>query len=128
MKRKKAIIIKDPQLLKIRNNLRMLLLRWAQKQRAQLRDEQDKIDLDEKRMSRPMTSFTTKEKEKLDEIQEKMMKIDKIVNRSICKCGACNRYDQNRIYNPVREKWYCIDCYHDLQAYYKNKKESVLFP
>jgi len=116
VKKKRNIVIKDPTLKRLRNNLRMILRKWASAQWNKLHEEQDKILLDESKF------------ETFRNLERKKQEIRKIVEDSICECSLCSAPDKDMTYNPVRKEWYCVDCYKDLQDYYKNKKESVLFP
>ncbi|MFW9878845.1 MAG: hypothetical protein ACFFG0_37675 [Candidatus Thorarchaeota archaeon] len=115
MKKKRTIAIKDPKLQKIRNNLRMILIKWSGTQYSRLIKEQKKL----------LDDDGTEEYIKLEgEKQE----IRKIMDGSICKCAVCSSPYKNMTYNPIKKEWYCVDCYKDLQEYYQDKKERFLFP
>lgn len=125
MKKKKTIIIKAPQLQKIRNNLRLILIKWGQKQWFQLHREYQKIRFDENSILRDLDS---NEREQVRKLRSQMAKIDHTVDHSICKCTVCSASDKDMTYNPEQKRWFCVDCYQQLQADYKGKEESILFP
>jgi len=125
MKKKKTIILKDPQLQKIRNNLRILWIRWKSRQWNQLHDIYDKIHFDENRNIRDLD---TEERQQVKDLRSRMNELDHIVNYSICKCTVCSASDKDMTYNPEQHRWFCVDCYQQLQEGYKGKEESILFP
>ena len=114
MKRKRTIIIKDPKLQKIRNNFRILLLKWGSKEWKKLHSEL---------LSTPSENINL-----IREINRKKQEIMELKEASICKCASCAGPDKDMTYNPVRKEWFCVDCYRELQDFYKDKQESFLYP
>ena len=94
MKKKKTVKIQDPQLRRIRNNLRSILISFA----------------------------VAKKNEISSNYQRDKSKIRKILNRSICLCPSCSRSKENMTYNPGLKEWYCIECYKLVQYDYKQRK------
>lgn len=94
----------------------MILIRFAQDQWFQLNNEWKKL------------YWEDEDREQALVVEGKKQEIRKIVDNSICECSRCSAPDKNMTYNPIRKEWYCVDCYKELQEYYKDKKESILFP
>jgi len=109
-KQRRLITIKDPLLQKIRNNLRLLLLKWKSNLWNQLWTEQEKIDRDANGKTRKIESFSPEEKVKFKMIRAQMREIDRIVNYSICKCTTCSQTDKDMYYHPYTARWYCVEC------------------
>ena len=125
MKKKRTIAIRDPKLQKIRNNLRKLLLKWKSIEWNQLCDIYEKIQFD---VNDNVRDLSEKEQQQVRDLRMKMKEINLIAIHSICKCSLCSASDRDMTYNPVRERWYCVNCYQKLQRDFKGKEESVLFP
>ena len=128
MRKKRTITIKNSRLQKVRNNLRIILINRAQDLWLQLNKEQKKIDRDANGNPRRIETLSQEEKEKFENIRAEVRQIDDIINHSICKCSLCSASDKDMTYNPVRERWYCVDCYQKLQQDFKGKEESALYP
>lgn len=92
MKKQKSIIIKNPYLLNLRNNLRNILIKADIQKRKKLRKQGKHSEI-----------------EKLREIAE----------RSIIYCPVCHKVNNNMTFNTKMKRWYCIDCYKDLPKYLK---------
>lgn len=83
MNKVRSIFIKDPQLRKIRKNLRDLIIA-AVWQRVH-----DVMESDWK------------------QYQE----LDQALNKSICRCASCKQSDLDMTYSPRFKKWFCFICY-----------------
>ena len=94
MKKKKTIELYDPQLRKVRNTLRSVLISFA----------------------------VGKENEISSNYQRDRAKIRRILNRSICMCPSCSRSKEDMTFNPGLKEWYCIECYKQVQGDYKQRK------
>ncbi len=120
MKHKKAIEIKDPQLRKIRNNLRLLCVSVVNSRVGDYLDEQgDLLALDK------MNSFDLDQYKKINRENEKLKSI---LNRSICLCPVCQRSDRDMVFNPVTKVWFCVRCYELNREYYKHTKDKKFYP
>ena len=128
MKKKRTIIIKDPQLQKIRNNLRMLLIKWGSKTWNHLFDECDRIEHNEHRKIKHLHELTNEEKRQIDTIRREMKEIRSAIDNSICICTRCSAPDKDMFFNPVKKEWFCVNCAKELHEYYKSKKEAFFFP
>lgn len=128
MKKKRTIVIKNPNLRKVRDNLRKLLLEWGSKQLDDLFNTRDSIERTKQGKMRRFNDLSSNEKARIEHITSKITKIRKIKNDSICQCAVCSASDKDMTYNPVRERWFCVECYYQLQQDFKGKEESILFP
>jgi len=103
MKIKRTIIIKDPHLKKIRNNLRRVIISACSVEKSKSLDT-----------------------ETGDE--SKFWAIERPLRASILLCPACFQSDKDMIYNPVRKEWYCLECYGILKAGFTEEGRSEQFP
>lgn len=99
MKKERAIIIKDPRLRKVRNELRTLLKLWIADIRSALLEED-----------------STDSQKALSELY--LMEI-----RSIVTCLFCGRSDKDMIYIPDMKQWLCIECNSERVYYEKLRNE-----
>jgi len=93
MKNERAIIIKNPRFIKIRNELRALLKLWVW----------DEIN----------SAETQKEKSKLDLME----------SLSICCCLHCGNRNKDMIYRPDMKQWLCVECNSEFVYFAKLRKE-----
>ncbi|MHA2195171.1 MAG: hypothetical protein ACXABO_06200 [Promethearchaeota archaeon] len=128
MRKKKTIIIKNPKLRKVRNNLRNLFLGWGSKQLDDLFNTRDKIERNEKGIMKKFSELNEDEKEKIDDTTLRISRLRKIRDASICKCTVCGTSDKDMTYNPVKKEWFCVDCYKLNQDFYKDTDEAYLYP
>jgi len=97
MKKERAIIIKNPRLKRIRNELRVLLKLWVSDVRISLRE----------------TNAPQKEISKLTSME----------GLSICTCLHCGNSDKDMIYRPDMRQWLCIDCNSELVYFARLRTE-----
>ena len=130
MKKKRTIIVNNPQLRRIRDELRILLIRWASKEWNHLNDEEVKITFDENGKPRHPNTYNEEEKVELRRISALMAVNRDLVEKSICKCFRCVATDKNMTYNPVEKAWFCFQCYEEMKRWTMKKKTgiSVRFP
>ena len=84
MKKERAIIIKNPQLKKIRNELRKLLKLWVSDVRISLLERYSP--------------------------QKEIAKLILMEGLFICSCLHCGYSDKNMIFRPDMKQWLCIEC------------------
>ncbi len=125
MKKKRIISIRDPKLKKIRDNLRLLLLKWKRVEWNQSHDEYEELRFDKN--DHPI-DLTGDERKRVDVLLQRMRILDEASRKSLCKCTKCLVTDKDMVYNPPYQGWFCVECYNDLHEYYKDKEESYLFP
>jgi len=109
LKKKRTIIIKDPQLRQIRTNLRQLI-------KIACRAEQAKIH-ENKSSLRKNKDFYGNEniQRQMKELNDEYWAIEQPLRDSILECPVCFKSDKDMTYNPVRKVWYCSECYEKLR-------------
>ena len=120
MKKKRTIIINNPKLKEIRNNLRNLWLEWGESLWFKIDRKREQIQCDEEGKPTDLPLF--------NHLREEEVKISRIMDDSICNCSVCNAKDRNMTYNPLHKEWYCTECYEENQEFYKNTEWEFLFP
>ncbi|MBY8978898.1 MAG: hypothetical protein KGD72_00775 [Candidatus Lokiarchaeota archaeon] len=130
MKKKRSILINNPQLRKIRNNLRLLLMRWASREWNLLNDKETNLSYDEEGRPRHPSTYSEKEKSERIRLSSQMDKNKEIVKNSICVCYRCPATGKNMTYNPIEKAWFCFQCYEEMKQWTAKKKTgiSVRFP
>jgi len=83
MNKVKTIFIKNPQLRRIRKNLRDLII-------AAVRQKMQAV---------------------MESNWEQYQELDQALNKSICRCAGCGCSDLDMTYSPRFKKWYCFICY-----------------
>jgi len=111
MKKERAIIIKDPRLQKIRNELRTLLKLWKEDKINFLRAEASKYS-------------ERGDDQKSRSIQRKISDLDLLDIRSICTCLHCGCSDKDMIYIPKMKQWLCIEC-NSERVYYEKLRDEL---
>ncbi len=82
MRNGRTIRIKDPQLQKIRNSLRDVIIAAVN---ARLREYRS--------------------------LQQRRTSLKQFLRQSICCCMTCGRRDRDMVYNKPQNSWYCTECY-----------------
>ncbi len=111
MRDKRAIIIKNPRLQKIRNNLRRLLLAVVSVKWNKLFDEMDRLRYTPGGTRRTVDDFTSDELREYRAYQAQQNDLRKLSDKSICKCVMCGKADRDMVYNKAYDAWYCTFCY-----------------
>ena len=130
MKKKRSIVVNNPQLRRIRDNLRLLFMGAARSQWSRLSAEKEKIIYDKNHKRRHPNDYSNEEKDRLVILARRMTDNTEMVDNSICKCFRCVATDKNMTYNPVEKAWYCFQCYEEMKRWTMKKKTgiSVRFP
>ncbi len=111
MRDKRAIIIKDPRLQKIRNNLRHLFLAAVSAKWNKLFDEMDRLRYTPGGTRRTVDDFTSDELKEFRAYQAQQNDLRKLSDKFICKCVMCGKADRDMVYNKAYKAWYCTECY-----------------
>ena len=111
VRKKKTVVINNPQLMRMRNNFRNILL-------AAVHIKMQEYLAEEARR---------KGSRKYAGLQQELRRAE---NSSICRCPRCRARDKNMTFNPVDKTWYCVQCYLEMQHWTAKKKTGVsnLFP
>jgi hypothetical protein len=109
LKKKRTIMLKNPQLRRIRVNLRRLIISASKAEQAKIHDKKEKL--------REIIDFYENEnlQKESKELNDKYWAIETPLRASIMECPVCFKSDKDMTYNPVRKTWYCTDCYEVLQ-------------
>ncbi len=124
MKKKRTIILRTPEMRKIRDNLRSLILKVN-------RTIQHKINSEIEKIKTHPDYFKDHPPELLNRVKElniQFWKIERPLRASILLCPACFQSDKDMTYNPVLKTWYCIDCYAKLKKGYAEDGQADQFP
>ncbi len=120
MKKKKSIVIKDPKLQRIRNNLREILIKMFQNKDIKLTSEIDAISRDsEGQLRMHLTPSESAEFKRLKDIRSQ---ISEIVDKSICYCTGCKQINKDMAYNAKLKRWYCLECSEEFRDHYYQQK------
>lgn len=114
MKRAKTIVIKNPKLRKIRDNLRKILILECVAREEEISARKRKILFDEEGKIR---SLTIKEEEEVLKLSLELRKYMFSMRESICSCQLCHSTDKDMSYNPKEKRWYCVDCSKELENF-----------
>ena len=109
MKKKKAIIIKNPLLQTLRNNLREIILDAFYR-------ELHKLSVKERSIweGKSVNELSKVENDEFHDLIDRQNKLREAKNRSICECPVWSQTNKDMIYNPKTQYWYCLDCYNEL--------------
>ena len=120
LKKKRTIIISNSQLKKVRTNLRRLIHSACKVEQAKIHEEKERLDsgyYDDRGFRRKDLSVNDNDlyqrlSKKLD---EQYWTIERPLRASIIECPVCFKSDRDMTYNPVRNVWYCVECYEKLR-------------
>ena len=110
LKKKRTIALNDPQLRKIRTNLRRLIKSACRAEQAKIHDELEIIKTPEYYKNHPPNLRI-----RVKELNDQYWTIETPLRASILECPVCFKSDKDMTYNPVRKMWYCTECYEKLR-------------
>ncbi len=122
MKRKKTIVIKNPQLRRFRNNLRLVLLKAVSDKWYPITEEIRGLTYKEDGTPRDFIDM-----DEIHFLNEKRNELDSLSSDSICKCATCNVADKDMTFNPYFKAWFCVDCYKINRSYYRKEGDHFSF-
>lgn len=125
MKDKHAIIIKDPHLQKIRNNLRNVFFQAARSKRKEYFNQCQDILVNPDGTHRSVDDLTSDELKKFRFLQEQENQISDMINRSILTCVSCGKGYEDMVYNKAYCAWYCTECYEMHRDYAKELFQTI---
>jgi len=118
VKDKRIISVKGPKLLKVRNELREVLLQARDAELRKIRSEMEKIDSNEVGDSIPMDELAPSQLKRFRELQQMESVNREIGDKSICMCFNCGRADRDMYYNHPYRAWFCVECMEFLRKGY----------
>jgi len=108
MKDSRTISIKDPKLQKIRNNLRLIILKACSKKKSEISDQKHNLTHDKDGNYISSDDDTDKI---LQDLTDKWWEIERPLRASIVKCPGCNKHNKDMTYHRKSRTWYCVQCY-----------------
>lgn len=125
MKKKRSIIVNNPQLCKIRDNLRTFLFEWANREWNEFKKEEREISYSIDGKVRHPSTYSEEELIELKKISGLMTNNRDLVQKSICVCYRCPATDKNMTYNPIEKAWFCFQCYEEMRCWTAKKKTGI---
>lgn len=122
MKKKRTIIIKHPILRAIRNNFREVIFKACSTNQQKIHEK--KHQLRENRSSYGDDDFGRLS----SELSRSWWTIERPLRASILLCPVCFQVDKDMTYNPIRENWYCTECYAELRDGFTEEGRPEEFP
>ena len=120
LKKKRTIVIKDPQLRKIRTNLRRLIKSACKAEQAKIHGKKEKLNdyyyNESGYRKQDMSDGDNETCQRLSKVlDDQYWAIESSLRASILECPVCFKSDKDMTYNPVRKVWYCTECYEKLR-------------
>jgi len=124
LKKKRTILIKNPCLKRIRNNLRSLVIQACGSEQGRLLEEEEKLKtIPDYYKNHPPGLLKQAKK-----LNDQYWAIERPLRASILLCPACFQSDKDMTYNPVRKEWYCTECYAELKKGFTEEGQPEQFP
>lgn len=122
LKKKRTIIIRNPCLRRVRNNLRSLLIQTCGDEQSKIHEEEEKLML--------IPDYYDNEdiQKQAKKLNDQYWAIKRPLRESILLCPACFQSDKDMTYNPVRKEWYCTGCYAELKIGFTEEGRPKQFP
>jgi hypothetical protein len=61
-------------------------------------------------------------------LSNQLSAIERSHRASLLICPVCFKTDKDMTYNPLRKKWYCTECYHELKKGFTEEGRPEEFP
>ena len=108
MRNGRTISIKDPKLQKIRNNLRLIILKACSKKRSEIRDQKHDLIHDKDGIYIKLDDDTH---EIIQDLTDKWWEIERPLRASIVKCPICGKHNKDMTYHRKSHTWFCVEHY-----------------
>jgi hypothetical protein len=108
MKNGRTISIKDPKLQRIRNNLRLIILKECAKRQMEISDQKHKLRFNKEGNYIRSDDSTH---EIIQGLTDRWWEIERPLRVSIVKCATCGKHNRDMTYYKKFRSWYCVDCY-----------------
>ena len=108
MKDGRTIIIEDPRLQKIRNNLRLIILHACLDRKKEIREQEHNLTFNRNGGHVKASEETTK---KIQDLNDEWWEIERSLRSSIVKCPICSKHDKDMIYHKKSKTWFCVEHY-----------------
>jgi len=124
MKVKRTVIIKNQHLRRLRNNLRSLVIEACGDEQSKIHEEIEKLKL----IPDYYKTHPPELLKQVKELNDKYWAIERPLRVSILLCPVCFQTDKDMTYNPVRNTWYCTECYGVLKKGNEERGTPEEFP
>lgn len=114
MKHGKIISIKNPELRKIRNNLRRLNKEAVWSRHNSLRIKKNEI------LEKSENNPTDTDIKAIQRLNKEQSDLRVLLKFSICKCGMCNADDVDMVWHAGWGEWWCLKCF--------KEEEEIIVP
>jgi hypothetical protein len=108
MKNGRTISLREPKLQKIRNNLRLIILKEASKRKKELSNQKHRLTHDKDGNYFKISDETSN---LLRSLTDKWWEIERPLRASIIKCATCSKHNRDMTYHRKSQSWYCVDCF-----------------
>ncbi|MHA1197051.1 MAG: hypothetical protein ACTSRH_14745 [Promethearchaeota archaeon] len=106
--KRRRIIIKNPQLRRIRNSLRQVIELEALRREEKLMDKKHSMMLD--KSGKYFGGDRKKIIKAARKLTKKIWEIERPLRDSIIECAVCGHSDRDMEYIPEEKAWFCLDC------------------
>ncbi|TFF97046.1 MAG: hypothetical protein EU541_08705 [Promethearchaeota archaeon] len=113
MKKKRTIRITHPQLVRIRNALREIIIYAQLRQSQKIHREEVGLDINDPKYRKLSNEWST---------------LQRALENSICICPVCRAHEKDMTYNPHLKSWFCEECYKFNQNFYIREGEPEIYP
>lgn len=107
MKHGRIISIKNPELIKVRNNLRSLFKEAVLSKLNLFRNKANEIEKETE------GNFTTSDLKELRELSKQQGELRILLKWSICKCGMCGISNEDAVWHAGWGEWWCLKCFRE---------------
>ncbi|KKL60616.1 hypothetical protein LCGC14_2203540 [marine sediment metagenome] len=108
MKNGRTISIKNPKLQRIRNNLRLIILKECAKKKSEISDQKHDLTHDK---NGKYIKISGDKVPILQELTDKWWDIERPLRASIIKCPMCNKHNKDMTYHKKSKTWFCVEHY-----------------
>ena len=137
MNKVRYIRVSFPGIIKLRNNLRMIIVRAVAEQQLilsklkgdYLHDFLSSNDFKEgNSVSKHEFTQNFEALENFRMCKREIKQLNDLLKVSICKCGVCSDTKDDRVYDPISQHWYCEPCYEDyIKGHAINDEQDKLY-
>ncbi len=127
MKKKRTITIRDPRLRKVRNGLRNLLMLAEAAEEKRILNKKQKLYNVDGFWDEDHINYKKLNRE-ARKLNSQLNSLSYAYNASIIFCPVCREIDKDMTYNPVSNKWFCIECYNFNQDFEIRQGRPELYP
>lgn len=108
MKEGRTINIRDPRLRRIRDNLRLIILKECIRRKSEITECEHNLTHDKDGSYIRISSKTSK---KIQKLANTWWEIERPLRASIVKCRICSKSNKNMTYHKKSGTWFCEEHY-----------------